>query len=71
MKYTIEYNDYGPSYIVKMEADRYIMVNTEIEAVFEESLPILMKFGMWQDQEELPSQEICQKIDAVLKANGI
>jgi len=71
MNYTIEYNNYGSSYVVKMEGDRYIMVNIASGTILEQELPILLQFGMWIEQPKPPSEDICRKIDDTLKANGI
>ncbi len=67
MDFEVLYNNYDSGYIVKLDKDRLVMVNIDLEEILEGDEALLMKFGMWQDVTEAPSQEIMEIIAKVLK----
>lgn len=71
MEYKILYNDYGPAYIVQFADERYMLVNTDIEEVMEDTPDILMKFGMWTEDFGEIEPEMKEKIDSVIRKNKI
>ena len=67
MDFEVLYNNYDSGYIVKLDEDRLVMVNIDLEDILEGDEALLMKFGMWQDVTEKPAAGVMDKIEKVLK----
>ncbi len=70
MKFTVENNDFGDSYIVRFEDDSYALVNLEMEEVFYDSPEALMSMGYWMDDKMEPvSDEIMSQIQSIIETD--
>ncbi len=68
MKFTVENNDFGDSYIVRFEDDSYALVNLFTEEVFYDSPEALMSMGFWMDDKMQPvSDEVMSQIESIIE----
>lgn len=68
LKYSFVWNNYGNSYIVRLEDGRTVLVNTKDNDIWVQQEAVLIQQGMWKNiTENDVVKEEYEKISAILE----